>query len=403
MSAPAMERTKTPGVYKRGGRYVVTFTDPAGRRRKRFARTYKEAVRVKSELRTDVSRGDYREQQRVAFTDYAAEWIDTYTGRTSTGIRAQTREDYAGLLGFERDPESGERRVAVPARGAVGFFGRKRLSEIEPRDVKAYAVSLARAGLQPSSVRKVVAPVRALFATAVEDGLIRSNPAAGVRVTQPAGQSQESEDAKVKALTEEQVRALLVATPEEWRLFFRFLAETGLRIGEAIALDWNHIDLGRRRVLVRRRFYRGSFGPPKSRYGRRDVPITASLAQALWELRKQTSAGDADLVFRTATGRMVDPSNLMSRVLKPAARAAGIGDWPGFHTLRHSCATALFRQGLNAKQAQVWLGHHSPSFTLDVYVHLLPDDLPESPFEEPAAPSAVAAAEHERPAAAVGL
>ena len=153
------------------------------------------------------------------------------------------------------------------------------------------------------------------------------------------------------------------------------------------------------RVLVRRRFYRGSFRPPKSRYGRRDAPVSPSLAQALWELRKQTPPADAELVFQTATGRMVDPSNLMSRVLKPASRAAGIGGWPGFHTLRHSCATALFRQGLNAKQAQVWLGHHSPSFTLDVYVHLLPDDLPESPFGVPTAPPAVEAVEPEQAAA----
>jgi hypothetical protein len=40
----------------------------------------------------------------------------------------------------------------------------------------------------------------------------------------------------------------------------------------------------------------------------------------------------------------------------------------------------LFRHGLNAKQVQMWLGHHSPAFTLDTYVHLLPDDLPDAGF-----------------------
>jgi hypothetical protein len=40
----------------------------------------------------------------------------------------------------------------------------------------------------------------------------------------------------------------------------------------------------------------------------------------------------------------------------------------------------LFRHGLNAKQAQMWLGHHSPAFTLATYVHLLPDDLPDPGF-----------------------
>ena len=71
--------------------------------------------------------------------------------------------------------------------------------------------------------------------------------------------------------------------------------------------------------------------------------------------------------------------NLFNRVLKPAARRAGVG-WAGFHTLRHTCASTLFRHGLNTKQIQLWLGHHSPGFTLSVYVHLLGDDLPDATF-----------------------
>jgi hypothetical protein len=54
--------------------------------------------------------------------------------------------------------------------------------------------------------------------------------------------------------------------------------------------------------------------------------------------------------------------------------------WVGFHTFRHTCATMLFRKGLNAKQVQMWLGHNSPAFTLVTYVHLLPDDLPDPGF-----------------------
>ena len=59
-SAIRLERTQTPGVYRRGGRYVVTFRDPSGKPRKRFAKTYKEAKRLKSALSTDVQRGEYR-------------------------------------------------------------------------------------------------------------------------------------------------------------------------------------------------------------------------------------------------------------------------------------------------------------------------------------------------------
>lgn len=79
----------------------------------------------------------------------------------------------------------------------------------------------------------------------------------------------------------------------------------------------------------------------------------------------------------------------MSRVLKPTAVKAGLGEWVvaggrrradswvGFHTFRHTCATQLFLRGWNAKQVSVFLGHSDPAFTLRTYIHLLPEDLPE--------------------------
>jgi integrase len=151
----------------------------------------------------------------------------------------------------------------------------------------------------------------------------------------------------------------------------------GLRIGEAVALTWADVDFGKRRVHVRRRLYRGRFDSPKSRYGRRQVPLSERLSQSLWRLRG-ASVDDAP-VFNSQTRGYLDASNVAARVLKPAARRAGV-PWAGFHTFRHTCATMLFRHGMNAKQAQMWLGHHSPAFTLATYVHLLPDDLPDAEF-----------------------
>jgi integrase len=86
------------------------------------------------------------------------------------------------------------------------------------------------------------------------------------------------------------------------------------------------------------------------------------------------------LVFPSATGTPIDSANLYRRVFVPAAKAAGV-PWATFHTLRHTCATTLFRHGLNAKQVQGWLGHHAASFTMDTYVHLLADDLPDASFD----------------------
>lgn len=375
-----MEKTKTPGIYRRGSRYVVVYRDPSGRQRKQAARTFAEARDVKAALTADVKRGEYRSLSRQTFADYAAEWIRSYHGRTSSGIRADTVGRYRTQLGLD---ERGE----LTGGGAIRFFGRMPLAAVEPRDVKRYAAELAAGGLSARSVKNHLAPVRALFADAFEEGLIRSNPTAGVRLTQRAAIVDDQADERVKALTEEQLQALLEQTPDEWRLFFEFLAHTGLRISEAIALRWGDVDLGQRRVQVRRRIYRGCVDAPKSRYGRRTIPLSEGIARALWT--RKGSAADEALVFASARGELVNASNLMNRVLKPAAIAAGVGlitvkgktnSWVGFHTFRHTCATVLFRRGLNAKQVQMWLGHHSPAFTLATYVHLLPDDLPDPSF-----------------------
>jgi integrase len=352
-------KTGTPGIYKRAGRYVVVYRDPHGKQRKRAARTLAEAREIRATLTADVMRGEYRALSKVTFSEYAPEWIGSYTGRTSRGIRPETLADYRSDL----------ERIAVP------FFGRMQLAAIEPRDVKRLAAQLAASGLSAGSVRNALAPVRTLLATAFEEGLIRSNPAAGLRIAQRVEEN--GDEPQAKALTEDELRTLLTEVPDEWRLFFEFLAHTGLRIGEAVAVTWADVDFGRRRVHVRRRLYRGRLDSPKSRYGRRQVPLSERLSQALWRLRG-TSADDAPL-FVSQSGSYLDASNVAARVLKPAARRAGV-PWAGFHTFRHTCATMLFRHGLNAKQAQMWLGHHSPAFTLATYVHLLPDDLPDASF-----------------------
>lgn len=361
VSAP-LQKTKVPGVYRRGDRYVVLYRDPYGRQRSRAASTLAEARLLKSALAADVARGEYRALSGVTFAEYFPEWIASYAGRTSRGFREQTRQEY------KRDLE----------RHALPFFGPMKLSEVEPRDVKRFIGQLIGLGLTSNSVRRRMAPVRTLFATAVEDGLIRSNPTSRIRIPRsPADRPDDHEPAK--ALTEHELARLLDEVPPEWRLFVEFLAHTGLRFSEAIGIRWSDIDVEGQRLRVRRRLYHG-VDAPKSRYGRRDIPLTPRMLNALQQQRhSNTYGGEDDPVFATRAGTPLDYACVYGRVFKPAARRAGV-PWAAFHTLRHTCATMLFRNGLNAKQVQMWLGHHSPAFTLAVYVHLLTDDLPDPDF-----------------------
>ncbi len=117
---------------------------------------------------------------------------------------------------------------------------------------------------------------------------------------------------------------------------------TDIPRGEAVALTRADVDLGSRRIIVRRRLYRGRFDAAEvtvrvvgdtDRRGARACPLA--------------TPGKAP-VFPSRDGTHLDPSNVAARVLKPAARRAGV-PWAGFHTFRHTCATILFRHGLEWK------------------------------------------------------
>jgi hypothetical protein len=205
-----LEKTATPGIYRRGDRYVVRYRDPSGMSRKKFARTLAEARAMRAQLVSDVNRGEWTPLKRVAFDDYARSWIATYNGRTSGGIRESTLVEYRRALGLT---ERGERRD--DGIGAVPHFGSQLLAAIAPRDVKAWLRGLSEKGASPSTVRTYLAPLRALFADAVEEGLIRANPAAGLRLPRSAMRDHEAEE-QAKALTERELRAIVAAAPEEW-------------------------------------------------------------------------------------------------------------------------------------------------------------------------------------------
>ncbi len=190
--AARMERTKTPGIYKRGGRYVVVFRDGEGRQRKVAARTLDEARKVKSARSADVARGEFHPQSRERFREYAEAWVERYQGTGRRGFRESTRDDYRRLLREFAFPFFDERR-------------RRRLSEVTPSDVAEFIGwlcderamadlehehALARAeaeGKRPpksqrterplsdSTVRNILNPVRACFATAVREGKVRHN------------------------------------------------------------------------------------------------------------------------------------------------------------------------------------------------------------------------------------
>ena len=188
-------------------------------------------------------------------------------------------------------------------------------------------------------------------------------------------------------LTRGQLAALLAEVPSGWRPCFEVLSSTGLRISEAIALRVTDVDpaADQPRLHVRRAIVDGQLTGPKSRHGRRTIPIGTALAAQLRPIA--TGRAETDLLFVGAIHHAVAefaapraptptlrPGNLRYRVMIPAAARAGV-PWARFHTLRHTCAALLIEAGASALRLQRWICHHSAAFTLDTYGHLMQDGL----------------------------
>jgi len=382
--AAKMEKTRTPGIYKRGSRYVFAYRVD-GRQRWESCRTLDEARRAKAARATDIGRGEFEERSRITLHEYAREWIERYQGTGRRGFREETRSEYRGLLD----------------KYALSHFSeRTRLTEITPRHVASFVGWLCvqtrpaatkeepdrRVPLSDKTVRNALGPLKACLATARREGLIRHNPAADVALPHRARMDDDEDRPRPFPRVEgddgeaiETMELVVERVHESHRLMFELLAATGLRRSELLVLEGRHLALdGERphvkvRQRVRRRRGEGLvIGPLKSRYSRRDVPIPRTLADRL----SVHGAARDKFVFRSAAGSVLDPDNLATRVLAPACRAAGV-EWAGFHTFRHTVASRLFAEGRNVVQVQRWLGHHSASFTLDTYVHLLDNDLGE--------------------------
>jgi integrase len=354
-----LESTDVPGVYRRGSKFVVVYRVD-GRQRKQSAATLTEARAIKL-----VRDGEARELRRgPTLHAYALSWLDRYAGSGHDSVRENTRREYRRLLvGF-----------------ALNYFDREaRVGDLDRQRVQQFVDWLTtRPGrngrLRDRSIANAITPLRLALDAAVAEGLLDVNPFdAAVLPRRRAGRAWEMKERRF--LTREELARLLDEAPPKWRPLFDLLASTGLRISEAIALRWSdlHLDDPAPRLQVSRAIVKGVVGAPKSRHGKRFVPIPAELAATLRDLRPPGTVDDA-FAFPGREGGPSDPGALRRRVLVPAAVRAGLSG-VGFHTLRHTCASLLIESGLSVLRLQRWMGHHSPAFTLETYGHLLDGDL----------------------------
>lgn len=183
----------------------------------------------------------------------------------------------------------------------------------------------------------------------------------------------------VSRLTHEQVWTLADAIDPRHRTLVLLLAYTGLRFGEAAALEVQDLNLLRRQIHVRQQVSEVGgvliWTPTKGRQARH-VPLPSFLVEPLSVECQGRQRADA--VFTAPRGGTLRVTTWRRRVWTPTVER--LQDGSGFpaatpHDLRHTAASLAVQAGANVKVLQTMLGHKSATLTLDTYTDLFPGDL----------------------------
>ena len=295
----------------------------------------------------EIIQGDWIDPHagRVLFGNYARDWIEE-----RPGLRPKTIELYRYLLRSHLDPA----------------FSARALADIKEPHVRRWRKNLLDLQVSAVTVAKAYRLLKAIFNTAVDDGLIRRNPC---RI-KGAGQEKSPER---PVLTLPQVYALANAVGGRYRALVLLAVLGSLRWGELIALRRSDIDFQARTTRISRQLseQRGggfTFGPPKSDAGHRTVAIPSVMTPDLAShIVTFAASGDDGLVFTSSGGKPLRRSNFCRRVWHPALRAAGL---PAihFHDLRHTGNQFAADEGANLREPMDRMGHSTTRAAL-AYLH----------------------------------
>jgi integrase len=392
-TTPASDQRKERGHFRRAGQLVprgdrtwliriFLGRDGAGRRRylnKTVHGTKKDAQAELNSLLTQSDRGEVVQPSRETLDAFLDRWLRDVA---AVKVRGNTLDQYDQTL----------RLYVRPA------LGRIRVCDLQLSDFNRLYRSMEGRGLSGRTVRLTHAVVCGAIEHAVEnERSISRNPARRAQLPRV-------KKTPIAALTPPQVSSLRAAASKNSDgIVFLFAVATGMRPSEYLALRWADIDLEVCTAVVRRTIHRvrrksaGTSAPdgplwrieePKTESSRRVVKFSPSIAkflkthkasQAKARLAAGTAWGDNDLVFCTEIGTPIDGQNLKRRAYRPILAAAGLPESTRLYDLRHTMATLLIDEGVDARTVADRLGHSSVIMTLGTYTH------PTSAMQERAA------------------
>jgi integrase len=385
---------------RKDGRYELKlFVDTPDGRRKRisvYGGTWEEADAERTRLKELQRKGIPVDVTTMTVGQYLKHWLEDVAQHQ---VRPTTYRSYEQLV----------RLYLVPG------LGKKTLRALQAQDVRTWLSGLAtkcQCCAQNKDARRAFDPdhpskadlAKAQCCARTPKECCEQYPSVGtrrglLRVLRAALQHAVNEEELVSRNVARQVKmpARDERREREWTAeeAARFLTEArkdrlyalwvvalslGLRRGEALGLRWADVDLNRGRLDVAQALHyidgKKIFLRPKTDSSESWVPLTAEMVRLLRQRHLEQRANQVEaegnvhgLVFTTKYGTPLSPRN-MNRAFERMCRRAGVRRLR-LHDLRHSCATLLFAQGVDAATVQRILRHSSISVTTGTYMRVV--------------------------------
>jgi integrase len=362
---PPLRFVKTPLKTDAAGkctRWRVILYNPATHKQEwhTVGGTKRDAEAFERSQKSRLAGGTYISKiAKRTFEETADAWIKELRVRNR---RTATIWDYQSILDCHLMPKG-------KAGNREGFAPRE-VGSIRKADFKDHFAAMREAGATVNTINKTLSCAKTILNFALDQELIERNVLARHRPYEIDSNDTTARKALRGTFSEAEVRQLLnVARPFERSLIALFCF-TGLRPGEAYALDWSAVDLEAGTLRVERSWdHRGKkFTEPKTKAGNRLIPLSGWLVTELKAHRERTTG--TGLVFPNRVGKPLHPCNVATRVWQPLRERAGVASLD-MYSLRHTFASLGRVARESAFNMSRMMGHSRSTLVDQVYAHSL--------------------------------
>jgi integrase len=309
------------------------------------------AIAWQRDAATAVTQGRLRAPSRQTIREAADAWV---AGATAGAILTKGGDTYKpSVIRSYRDSLG---------KHVVPEIGGHRISELRRADVQALVERMNAQGSSASTTRNAVCALRVVIRRSVLRQEILIDPTVGLALPAVRGR-------RTPAVSADEVRRRLDVLDEHDRALWSTVFFCGMRLGELRALQWSDVDLDAGLIAIERGWDRkAGFIAPKSRAGRRLVPMPTPLRRAMIEHRLKSGRTDG-FAFGTTGVAPFDATSASKRARR-AWEHAGLTPVT-FHEGRHLAASLMIDSGIGMLEVSRFLGHATIGVTIDRYSHLV--------------------------------